>query len=559
MAGRIFSNLKEINVINSLFNLFERSDVSSFKNTNVNDQNMSGNYDQLDVLFFTEGTYPFVRGGVSTVIHQIIQENEHLNFGVVYIGWDKDSNLISKYPKLANLVFTETLFLKEYNSEKPLNLVQKLYARPFDAQSTHELFDAFVQMRDKNSYESLEKIYFDYFNPNTRKFDLLQVLNSTMFLEILLSKYNDTKMTLNDLFWLQKDLIHLLENLVSRNYPKAKVYHSHTQGYAGFAASLAALQNDGEFFLTEHSLYLRDVKGYVENNYIQANDDSNSSVFYKMCSLQKKNAWNTWFEMLGKWTYYNTSAISYLYKNIAQDAQLLGAPVDRFHIIPNGINSDEFNLVRNLQLHRNHIRLNPDHIWIVSLVGRIVPVKGILDMIQTAFEMQQLTKKHFVIELVGPVDEDPAYYLQCLTLLKSLQLEGVVKFLGPRKVTEYLKHSDMVVLSSHSEALPMALLEAMACSIPVVSTKVGSVEDIVVNPIQDQILPPCGLVVEKQNPQRLAMAICELMNNPNLYQEMAQAGLKRVELGYSLNKVMQKYNSIYKFLGSKRAEIALLN
>jgi polysaccharide biosynthesis protein PelF len=553
MAGRFFNDLKEIGIKNILFNFFEQSDAPSSKITT------SDNSVTLDVLFFTEGTYPFVRGGVSTVIHQIIQENPQLTFGVIYIGWDRDNNLISKYPTLDNLKSIDTLFLNEYSVEKPLSLLQKLYAKPFDAKSTHELFQAFVQMRDENSYEALEKIYFDYFNPNTRKSDLIQILNSTMFLEILLNKYTDTNMTLNDLFWLQKDLIHLLDNLVGRCYPKAKVYHSHTQGYAGFAASLAALQNDGEFFLTEHSLYLRDVKGYIDNNFVAVSGDPKVSIFYKMCSIQKKNAWNTWFDMLGKWTYHHASAISYLYQKIACDAQALGAASERCHIIPNGINPDDFSPVRIAQSDRSLHREKNDHVWIISLVGRVVPVKGILDMIQTAFEMLQLTHKPFVIELVGPVDEDPAYYSQCITLVKSLQLETVVKFLGPQKVTEYLRQSDMVVLSSHSEALPMALLEAMACSLPVVSTNVGSVEDIVMNPIHDQKLPACGLVVEKQNPQRLAMAVCELMNNSNLYQEMAQAGLKRVESGYSLNKVMQKYNTLYKFLGSKRAESALLN
>jgi len=352
---------------------------------------------------------------------------------------------------------------------------------------------------------------------------------------------------------------HLLENLVERTYPKAKVYHSHTQGYAGFAASLAALQNNGAFFLTEHSLYLRDVKGYIDTNFTRDSGDPKLSIFYKMCSIQKKNAWNAWFDLLGKWTYLHASAISYLYQKISQDAQALGAPTDRCHIIPNGINPDDFSEARLVQKQRNLCRLNTDHIWTISLVGRIVPVKGILDMIHTALEMQQLTKHSFVIELVGPVDEDEDYYLQCLSLVNKLGLSNVVKFLGPQKVAEYLKQTDIVVLSSHSEALPMALLEAMASSLPVVSTNVGSVEDIVKNSINDQILPACGLVVEKQNPIVLAKAICELIENQTLYQEMANAGLIRVEVGYSLNKVMQKYNSIYQLLGSKRAEETLLN
>ena len=509
------------------------------------------NQDEIvDVALFTEATYPFVRGGVSTVIHQIIEAHPHLTFGIVFIGWDVRDDLVSKYPKLPQIKWTRTLFLNDKNKKEVNNnsFLSSFMNDASHAKVSQELFKALNDLREVNSTKGFEKIYFDYLNPKTRKSSLMDVTNSHVFLEMLLSICDQKQMTLNDLFWLQKELIHIFSNLTELDYPKAKVYHSHTQGYAGFAASLAALQNQGSFFLTEHSLYMRDVKNALNDDFNSRKEKfAKKRVEVSAIDLKRK-AWQAWFELLGKWTYHQASTISYLYPRIAMEANQIGAPENISTIIPNGINFKDFSHARTAQAERAELRFNNDHQMIISLVGRVVPVKGILDMIETAKIMKEKMTVPFKVELVGPTDEDMSYFKLCQDKVEKYELQNVVVFTGPQKVTEYLGKTDLIVLSSHSEALPMAALEGMASGLPVVSTAVGSVRDIIEKPIHGVDHGACGLVAEAQNPGDLADKIMQVLTNKDLYTQFSEVAQVRVQEGYNLSKVMNAYGNIYKTL-----------
>lgn len=508
----------------------------------------------VDVAFFTEGTYPYIRGGVSTVIHQIIEAHPNLSFGITFIGWDKNSKLELKYVLPKNVKWVKTIFLNDdlkadsqYFNFFKTNLNNEKLAKDF--------FQALNDLKNNQSH-SFEKIYFKYLNPQTRTSNLRNIFHSDEFLDMLFLKFADQDMTLNDLYWLQKELGNVFYQLTEMEYPKAKVYHSHTQGYAGFAASLAALQNQGSFFLTEHSLYLRDVKQYIAIDVARRKKLSKTAVEKSAIEI-KKRAWEVWFEMTGKWTYNQASKVSYLYEKIALEAEGLGSPLQKSQIIPNGIDPVAFQEAIEKQALRHEKRKNKNHLWVISLVGRIVPVKGILDMIETAKILKETSSQKFIVELVGPFDEDISYYEECVKKVNEFNLQAEVKFLGPKKVTEYLGQTDLMVLSSHSEALPMAALEAMASTIPVVSTDVGSVRDIIQKEIGEDKIGACGLVSNVQDPKDLAAKILETIGNLEIYEKFKINAPKRVNANYVLSDVMKKYEMTYIELALDNAKIQL--
>jgi glycosyltransferase involved in cell wall biosynthesis len=110
--------------------------------------------------------------------------------------------------------------------------------------------------------------------------------------------------------------------------------------------------------------------------------------------------------------------------------------------------------------------------FIVSYTGRLVSYKGLPLLLRVAQEMQQENRKvGFVLIGSGGLDVH-----NCEAALKEYvtanRLELVVHFAGEvPNVHEYLQASDVFVLPTEDDAFPLALIEAMACGLPVVSTR----------------------------------------------------------------------------------------
>ena len=116
---------------------------------------------------------------------------------------------------------------------------------------------------------------------------------------------------------------------------------------------------------------------------------------------------------------------------------------------------------------------------------------------------------------------------------------GGAIFLGQRSdVPCLMKGADIFVLTSDWEGMPNVVQEAMAACLPVVSTKVGAVPDIVIE-------GKTGHVVEVDDVQGLADHIVGLAMDPVRRKEMGQAGRKRVSTAYSLDRLRVSLERIY--------------
>ncbi len=97
--------------------------------------------------------------------------------------------------------------------------------------------------------------------------------------------------------------------------------------------------------------------------------------------------------------------------------------------------------------------------------------------------------------------------------------------------------ADLVVLSSHMEANPLAILEAMACGKPVVATHVGSIPEIVIDGIHGFLIPP-------GDAETLAERCLELFRNPHLARAMGLAGHQRVAERACIERTVQGYEDL---------------
>ena len=127
-----------------------------------------------------------------------------------------------------------------------------------------------------------------------------------------------------------------------------------------------------------------------------------------------------------------------------------------------------------------------------------------------------------------------------------LGLKDKVKFWGWRKDVAAINSAiDIFVLPSVTEGLSLALLEAMACHCPVVATYVGGIPEVVVEGKTGFLVPP-------KDPNAMAEAILKIASNKELAKQMGNAGRKRVEEEFSLEKMVSEYQKVYEEALSER-------
>jgi L-malate glycosyltransferase len=172
---------------------------------------------------------------------------------------------------------------------------------------------------------------------------------------------------------------------------------------------------------------------------------------------------------------------------------------------------------------------------IVGLVGRLDPIKGQLTFLRAAALVAQ-TKPDALFLLVGLTRPRwrfarfASYYREILTQIRSPALRGRVLWTGWReRMAPVMASLDILVQPSTRETFGRTLVEAMATRKPVIASRVGGMPEVVA----DQ---ETGLLVPKEDPQSLAAAIVALLEDPARARQMGEAGRRRVEQLFSLER-----------------------
>lgn len=177
--------------------------------------------------------------------------------------------------------------------------------------------------------------------------------------------------------------------------------------------------------------------------------------------------------------------------------------------------------------------------FLIGSVGRLHPSKGYDTLLKS---MPQVIEKFPQVKLMIAGNGTEKDHLE--KLCTQLYISDKVIFLGrktPEEIRNLLREINLFVLASNWEGFGLAAVEAMASGIPVVTTKVGGLPEIVEDGRTGFLVPP-------DQPHTLAERIIYLLKNRNLSIEMGREGRKRVETLFSLNNMIMKLESLYREL-----------
>ncbi|MCK5216663.1 MAG: glycosyltransferase family 4 protein [Methanosarcinales archaeon] len=221
------------------------------------------------------------------------------------------------------------------------------------------------------------------------------------------------------------------------------------------------------------------------------------------------------------------------------ESRVLGKYMDKIVVIPNGINVDEFDFGYSKEKCRSKLGLSIDSRMILFL-GTLSPHKGPDILIKAMSEIVKEVPDAKLV-FVG----DGGMRKELLMLSKKLGIKKNVEFAG--FVEEdikplYYRAADVFCLPSvmKHEIFGIVNLEAMACSVPIVASKIGGVPDVVRDGENGLLIPP-------RDSDALADAITYLLENEDIREKIGKNGRKKVE-DYSWNRIAEETEKVYSSL-----------
>jgi len=215
-------------------------------------------------------------------------------------------------------------------------------------------------------------------------------------------------------------------------------------------------------------------------------------------------------------------------------ASVAGYPGHGARVVPNGVSCDI--VPGAAERVRAELGLEPSAPLVVH-VGNIRPHKGHANLVAA---MPRLLASHpdvTVVSIGGEKHEGDLPRVRAMAAQAGVS--DRLRFLGRRQdALDFIAAADLFANPSDFEGLPVAVLEAMALSRPVVATAVGGMPSLIIDGETGVLVPP-------GDPEALASGIARILDNPALAGELGAAGAKVVERDYSLEAMVRAFEAMY--------------
>jgi len=473
-----------------------------------------------EILLCTEGTYPYVGGGVTTWCDILCKELAEYDFVVYAVTAAPEARLRYELPANVRRVVHVPLWGVSEPADFVLAGADPAELRERRRRTTPEVVERefaplFLRLLCALAGDPKEddgRLIWELWRFFGRH-DWRACWKSEVAWEIFAGELGDADdVTVADLTdalnWLYHSLMPLAAPL-----PRTDLVHSTIAGLPGLAGVVAKHEWGTPFLVTEHGVWVRE-------RYI-AISAAEFSPFGKRFLMDLSR-------FVARVNYANADAVLPV-TNFNRRWELpYGVPEERLRTISNGVDPALF-------VPRPKPAKTAGRPTVVA-AARVFPLKDMETMIRSAAVARaQIPDVQYLV--YGSLDADVPYVERCRALAAELDLDGTFEFAGHHsKPAELYTEGDVCALSSISEAFPYTVLEAMSCARPVVATDVGGVREA---------LEGFGLVVAPRDHEALGNAVVTLLRDDLLRTQMGRQAREAVLARYRIADSVDGYRDAY--------------
>ena len=480
------------------------------------------------VLLCTEGTYPYVGGGVSTWCDILCTELEEYDFTLYAVTGEPEVQ--PRYELPPNV--RSTIHVPLWGAREPADYIlarvplaelARRRARTTPAAVglrfvplLHRLVEAMTVEVGPEDDGTLIWQLWRWFQEHDWRVTWKSQEVWEAFTEITAASHGpDSAPTVGDtataLRWLANYLLPLTAPV-----PVVDIAHTTIAGFPGLAGVVAKLEHGTPFLVTEHGVWVRE-------RYI--------SISTGPFSEHAKRFLMGLSRYVARVNYRCADVIAPVTGFNRRWEVPYGAPADRIETIANGVDPGVF----TPSAKPAHSAGRP----VVVAAARVFPLKDIETMIRAA-EVARRSIPDVLFLVYGSLDADVPYVERCRALIAELGLEETFVFAGHHaKPADLYNEGDISALSSISEGFPYTVLESMACARPVVATDVGGVREA---------LEDFGILVPPRDHEAFGAAVVTLLENPELRSRLGRQAREAVLARFRISHSVGAYRELYERL-----------
>lgn len=464
----------------------------------------------MRVCLIGEGTYPVVRGGVSTWYDQLVRGMPDVDFHVTVLTAGR-AEAVLDLPGNVRSVAAVDMWGPTPSRRYISGRIRS------DFEEAWEVICGHAYGRGGRTPSVTLDAWLVLTRPDVAE-RLWWLLNDRRSLAILESTRGRSGLEPATGADLTRSMAYVARMILPVGFPSVEADLVHvTSSGSSLLAALPAYAQGAPIVLSEHGVFFRERLmalratdwSFVQRNLVAAFLKSITKVGYEAATTIAPVS-----DFNGRW------------------AVALGADPGKVRTVHNGVDTLVF----------HEVAAEPDAPTIV-FVGRIDPLKDLLTLVQAVPHISRAVPDVH-LHLIGPVpDTNKQYAEEIRALVDDLGLGNQVAMLGATSdpVAAYCTGT-IAVLSSISEGFPYGALEPMACRRAVVATNVGGVPEVVGD---------AGILVHSRDPDALAEGCIRLLTNPVERRKLAELGRRRVVQYFSLDRMVDGFHYRYADLGTR--------
>jgi glycosyltransferase involved in cell wall biosynthesis len=206
-------------------------------------------------------------------------------------------------------------------------------------------------------------------------------------------------------------------------------------------------------------------------------------------------------------------------------------------ILRNAVDISRFKPSKNVGMRQSY-KIEDNDILIL-FIGHLEPFKGIFELLD-AFKKIRINHHNCKLMIVGEGHEEQ----KVKNIVSKFDLDEYTIFTGkvsPETIQNFYQMADIFTLPSYTEGLPLVVIEAMACGLPVVVSTVGGIPELVNDGVNGFLVPP-------KDKFSLTEKLEILVDNEELRQKFGLKALETVDDEFNIEKKVEKMIEIYKEL-----------